>query len=466
MDSDRDVFTAREDRVTCHYPLSEVYFNRDSKSGREVQLRGSSSFSNCKGTKMIIKKVCGREVLDSRGNPTVEVDVILEYGSCGRAAVPSGASTGKFEALELRDGDNRFHGKGVKKAVSNVNKIIAPVLEGMEALWQEEVDQKLIELDGTENKSKLGANAILGASLATARAAANSLGFPLFKYIAGMRSGSLPIPLLNILNGGVHADNNLDIQEFMIVPLGAKSFREAMRMGSEVFHTLKDMLKDRNLSTSVGDEGGFAPDLNENKEALELIVGAIEESGYSPGKDICLALDSAASSFYQNNKYRLEGKDLRSSELIELYKGWVGEFPIISIEDGLSEEDWAAWAEMTERLGERIRIVGDDLFVTNTDRLNRGIKQGVANSILIKPNQIGTLTEALQAMEIAKKAGYTAIVSHRSGETEDTFIADLAVGTGCGWIKTGSASRGERIAKYNRLLRIEEEFNLKFGIGG
>lgn len=407
-----------------------------------------------------IDEVHAREILDSRGNPTVEVDVFLSDGSFGRAAVPSGASTGKHEALELRDGDERFSGKGVQKAVANVNETIAPEIIGLPAVEQAEIDRRLIELDGTENKSYLGANAILGVSLAVARAAADSLGLPLFRYLAGVRPVGLPMPLLNILNGGVHADNNLEIQEFMIVPLGAPTFAEAMRMAAEVFQTLKKILKERGLATSVGDEGGFAPNLESNEAALRLLVEAIERSGWEPGKDVYLAIDAAASSFFSKGRYNFEGKRLKSQDLIEIYEHWAEEFPLVSIEDGLAEEDWEGWALLTSQLGKRLQIVGDDIFVTNPRLLKRGIAEGVANSILIKPNQIGTLTETLETMELAWRAGYTCIVSHRSGETEDTFIADLTVGTACGQIKTGSVSRSERIAKYNRLIRLEEEFGL------
>ncbi len=409
---------------------------------------------------MEIEEVHAREVLDSRGNPTVEVEVLLADGSWGRAAVPSGASTGKHEALELRDGGRRYGGKGVRKAVENVNETIAPQLLGLPAIPQEAIDQKLIELDASENKSHLGANAILGVSLAVARAAADSLGLPLFRYLAGARPVSLPMPMFNVLNGGVHADNDLDIQEFMIVPLGAGSFQEAVQMGAEVFHTLKALLKERGLRTAVGDEGGFAPDLGSNKEALALLVEAIERSGYRPGEEVFLACDAAASSFYADGKYQFEGKELSSHELIAIYESWVEEFPIVSIEDGLAEEDWEGWRELTERLGEKIQLVGDDIFVTNPKLLQRGIEEGVANAILIKPNQIGTLTETLKTIEMAHRAGYACIISHRSGETEDTFIADLAVGTAVGQIKSGSLSRSERVAKYNQLLRIEEEFGL------
>ena len=407
-----------------------------------------------------IDEVHAREILDSRGNPTVEVEVLLADGSFGRAAVPSGASTGKHEAWELRDGGEQFGGKGVRKAVENVNETIAPELLGLSALWQERIDRLLIELDGTENKSKLGANAILGVSLAVARAAADSLGLPLFKYIAGARPCTLPMPLFNILNGGIHADNNLEIQEFMIVPLGARSFSEALRMGAEAFHALKGILRERGLSTGVGDEGGFAPNLKENRAALELIVEAIEQSGWEPGKDIYLALDAAASSFFADGHYELEGRSLSSRELIDVYESWIEDFPIASLEDGLAEEDWSGWRELTGRLGGKVQLVGDDIFVTNAKLLQRGIAEGVANSILVKPNQIGTLTETLETMELARQAGYTTVISHRSGETEDPFIADLAVGTGGGQLKSGAPNRSERLAKYNQLLRIEDDFEL------
>ena len=407
-----------------------------------------------------IDEVHAREVLDSRGNPTVEVEVLLADGSFGCAAVPSGASRGKHEALELRDNDERFGGKGVQKAIKNVNETIAPELIGLSALWQERVDRTMVELDGTENKSRLGANAILGVSLAVARAAADSLGLPLFKYLAGAGPCSLPVPLLNILNGGVHADNNLDIQEFMIVPLGAETFSGAMMMAAETFHELRKILKERGLSTGVGDEGGFAPDLEDHRAALKLIVEAIERSGWEPGKDIYLAIDAAASSFFSEGSYRFEGKSLTSTDLIDIYEGWTEEFPLVSLEDGLAEEDWSGWRELTARLGAEVQVVGDDIFVTNPRLLRRGIEEGVANAVLIKPNQIGTLTETLETMELARRAGYTCVISHRSGETEDPFIADLAVGTGCGQLKSGSLSRSERVAKYNRLLRIEDGFEL------
>jgi enolase len=412
--------------------------------------------------KVRIKEVWGYEILDSRGNPTVEVEVLLEDSSCGRAAVPSGASTGAFEALELRDRDKRYKGKGVQKAVDNVNNIIAPELKGKGINSQEELDEKLKELDGTENKSRLGANAILGVSLAFAKAAAESLKIPLFRYISKISElkEAMPLPLMNILNGGVHAPNDLDIQEFMIIPLSTK-FKEALRIGVEVFHTLKEVLKERKLNTAVGDEGGFAPEISESEEALKLIAQACERSGYTSGKEVFIALDVAASELYDSRKgrYFLEGKELNNDELIETYEGWIKEFPIVSIEDGLDQEDWEGWQKMTQRLN--IQLVGDDIFVTNTERLSKGIKLKAANSILIKPNQIGTLTETLDAIRLAKDSGFNSIISHRSGETEDTFIADLAVGTGCGQIKTGAPCRGERTAKYNQLLRLEERFDLK-----
>lgn len=411
---------------------------------------------------MIIEDVWGREVLDSRGNPTVEVEVTLADGSMGRAIVPSGASTGQFEAVELRDGDNkRYLGKGVQKAVENVNEVIAPELIGMDATRQIEIDQLLIELDGTPNKGKLGANAILGVSLAVARAAAEYVGLPLYQYMGGTNAQELPVPMMNILNGGAHADNNVDIQEFMIMPVGAKSFKEALRIGAEVFHNLKKVLVGKGLNTAVGDEGGFAPDLNSNEEAIQVIVEAITKAGYQPGKDVCIALDVAATELFQNGKYELagEGKSLDTDEMIAFYENLVNKYPIISIEDPLSEDEWDGWAKLTRALGQRVQIVGDDLFVTNTKRLAKGIELGVTNSILIKVNQIGTLTETLDAIEMAKRAGYTAVVSHRSGESEDTTIADLAVAANAGQIKTGAPSRTDRVAKYNQLLRIEEELD-------
>ena len=409
----------------------------------------------------VIQAVFAREVLDSRGNPTVEVEVVLESGTMGRAIVPSGASTGAFEAVELRDGDKgRYIGKGVEKAVANVNEIIAPELEGMDCFDQPAVDAVMIELDGTHNKGKLGANAILGVSMAVARAAAEELGLPLFQYIGGVNAKQLPVPMMNILNGGEHADNNVDVQEFMILPVGAKSFREGLRMGAEVFHSLKKVLGEKGLACGVGDEGGFAPNLGSNREALELIVEAIEKAGYKPGDDVRLGLDVAATEMYnkETKKYVLagEGKELTAAEMVDLYEDWANNFPIVTIEDGLDEEDWDGWKVLTERLGNKIQLVGDDLFVTNTERLERGIEAGVANSILIKVNQIGTITETLDAIEMAKRAGYTAVISHRSGETEDTTIADLAVAVNAGQIKTGAPSRTDRVAKYNQLLRIEE----------
>ena len=409
----------------------------------------------------VIESVYAREVLDSRGNPTVEVEVVLESGAQGRAIVPSGASTGAFEAVELRDGDkSRYLGKGTQNAVNNVNTIIAPELEGLDAFDQPGIDGLLLELDGTPNKGKLGANAILGVSMAVARAAANELGLPLFQYIGGVNAKQLPVPMMNILNGGEHADNNVDVQEFMILPVGAPCFKEGLRMGAEVFHALKKVLGEKGLACGVGDEGGFAPNLGSNREALELIVEAIKAAGYEPGKDVMLGLDVAASEMYneETKKYVLagEGKELTAAEMVDLYEDWTTNFPIITIEDGLDEEDWAGWKVLTERLGKKVQLVGDDLFVTNTERLERGIEAGVANSILIKVNQIGTITETLDAIEMAKRAGYTAVISHRSGETEDTTIADLAVAVNAGQIKTGAPSRTDRVAKYNQLLRIEE----------
>ena len=409
----------------------------------------------------VIESVYAREVLDSRGNPTVEVEVVLESGAEGRAIVPSGASTGAFEAVELRDGDKgRYLGKGTQNAVNNVNTIIAPELEGLESTDQPGIDALLLELDGTPNKGKLGANAILGVSMAVARASADELGLPLYQYIGGVNAKQLPVPMMNILNGGEHADNNVDVQEFMILPVGAPCFKEGLRMGAEVFHSLKKVLSERGLACGVGDEGGFAPNLGSNREALELIVEAIKAAGYEPGKDVMLGLDVAASEMYneETKKYVLagEGKELTAAEMVDLYEDWTTNFPIITIEDGLDEEDWDGWKVLTERLGKKVQLVGDDLFVTNTERLERGIEAGVANSILIKVNQIGTITETLDAIEMAKRAGYTAVISHRSGETEDTTIADLAVAVNAGQIKTGAPSRTDRVAKYNQLLRIEE----------
>ena len=408
-----------------------------------------------------IREVTAREILDSRGNPTVEVDVILDGGSLGRAAVPSGASTGEHEAVELRDGDkSRYLGKGVTKAVVNVNNEIASKIKGMDASRQEKLDKTLIDLDGTENKGRLGANAILGVSMASAKAVANSKNISLFKYLGGNEAKILPIPMMNIINGGSHADNNIDLQEFMIMPIGAPNFREALRMGSEVFHNLKKILKSKRLSTAVGDEGGFAPDLKSNEEAVEVILEAVDKAGYKAGKDIYIALDPASSSFFKNGKYILEAEEKKentSGDMIEFYSRWVDKYPIVSVEDGLAEDDWDGWRNLTQKLGDKIQIVGDDLFVTNTKRLKQGIEKDVANSILIKVNQIGTLTETIEAINMAKKAKYTAVVSHRSGETEDTTIAHLVVAMNTGQIKTGSICRTDRICKYNELLRIEEE---------
>jgi enolase len=408
-----------------------------------------------------IRQIRGREILDSRGNPTVEADVVLESGALGRAAVPSGASTGEKEAIELRDGDKkRWLGKGVSKAVANISKLIAPRLLGMEASDQVAVDRAMIELDGTKTKSRLGANAILGVSLAVARAAAAESGQPLYRYLGGTNGRTLPVPMMNIINGGAHADNRLDLQEFMIMPVGASRFSEALRMGAEVFHTLKALLRKKGLSTAVGDEGGFAPELESNEAALALIVQAIEEAGYRPGRDVALALDPAANEFYEKGRYFLkaEKQPERSSEdMIRYYTRLLERYPIISIEDGLSEQDWKGWRMLTERLGDRVQLVGDDIFVTNVEIFARGIREGIANSILIKLNQIGTLTETLEAIDLAKRSGYTTVISHRSGETEDTTIADVAVALNTGLIKTGSLSRTDRVSKYNQLLRIEEE---------
>jgi len=410
-----------------------------------------------------ITDIVAREILDSRGNPTVEVDVELESGAVGRAAVPSGASTGEHEAVELRDGDKkRYQGKGVLKAVSNVNEIIAEALIDMDAMNQIEIDNALIKLDGTENKGNLGANAILGVSLACAKAAANALDMPLYRYIGGVNACELPVPMMNILNGGSHADSNVDFQEFMVMPVGASSFREALRMGAEVFHALKSVLKSKGYATSVGDEGGFAPSLKSNEEPLELIVKAIGDTGLKAGKDVMIALDPAASEFYDDKKKKYifsksDKSEKTSDQMIEFFEKWIKAYPIISIEDGLAEDDWDGFKNFTKAVGSKVQIVGDDLFVTNTERLKRGIKEATANSILIKVNQIGTLTETIQAVEMAKRAGFTAVVSHRSGETEDTTISDLVVGLNTGQIKTGSISRTDRIAKYNQLLRIEEE---------
>ena len=409
---------------------------------------------------MLIESIHAREILDSRGNPTVEVDVTLEDGSLGRAAVPSGASTGVHEAVELRDEDPaRYGGKGVLKAVENVNLVIAPELEGESAEQQTTLDNRLMALDGTPNKARLGANAILGVSLAAARAMAVYYGIPLYRYIGGLRARTLPMPMMNILNGGKHADNNVDIQEFMVVPLGADSFREALRMGAETFHALKKVLSAKGYNTNVGDEGGFAPNLGSNMEALELIMRAIEDTGREPGEEVAIAMDPAASEFYHDGAYVLEaegGARKDSGEMIDFYEEMAAKFPIVSIEDGLAEDDWEGWRAMNKQMGGRMQLVGDDLFVTNTERLAKGIRTRAANSILVKVNQIGTLTEALDAVEMATRAGFTCVISHRSGETEDTVIADIAVATNAGQIKTGSASRSDRVAKYNQLLRIEE----------
>ena len=410
---------------------------------------------------MTITSLHAREILDSRGNPTVEVDCLLESGVLGRAAVPSGASTGEHEAVELRDGDpKRYKGKGVQKAVRNVNEVIAPEISGLDAFDQAGVDARLIALDGTPNKGRLGANALLGASMAVAHAAAAVLEIPLYRHLGGAHAHVLPVPMMNVLNGGKHADNNVDLQEFMVVPLGAGSFREALRWGSEVFHTLAGVLKQRKLSTAVGDEGGFAPNLASNEDALKVLLEAIEKAGYKPGDEVALALDPASSEFYKGGSYVLAGeggRTLRGSEMVAWYAGLVGRYPIVSIEDGLAEDDWTTWGEMTRQLGGRLQIVGDDLFVTNVTRLARGIREHVGNSILVKVNQIGTLTETLAAIELAHRANYTAVISHRSGETEDVTIADLAVATNAGQIKTGSLCRTDRVAKYNQLLRIEEQ---------
>ena len=408
-----------------------------------------------------IEQILAREILDSRGNPTVEAEVVLAEGVIGRAAVPSGASTGEHEAVELRDGDkSRYGGKGVTKAVRNVNEVIGPALEGFDALDQIEIDEALLQLDGTKTKAKLGANALLSVSLATARAAATYLEIPLYRYLGGTNSRTLPVPMMNIINGGAHADNNVDFQEFMVVPVGAATFREALRMGAEVFHELKAVLKKKGYATSVGDEGGFAPNLRSNEEAIETILEAVTKAGFSAGGDCLLALDPAASEFYDGRSYVFKKSDKRkltSEEMVAFWQNWCSQYPIISIEDGMAENDWNGWKLLTDAIGERVQLVGDDLFVTNTSFLQKGIDLGVANSILIKVNQIGTLTETLACIELAQKHGRTAIISHRSGETEDPFIADLAVATNAGQIKTGSLSRTDRIAKYNQLLRIEED---------
>jgi enolase len=405
-----------------------------------------------------IEKVHARQILDSRGNPTIEVDVLLKSGAAGRAAVPSGASTGEFEAVELRDGGESWAGKGVSRAVANVNGELAEAVRGRDPADQGGLDRTMIELDGTPNKGRLGANAILGVSLAAAKAAAAEAGLPLWRYLGGEAAHVLPVPMMNVLNGGAHADNKVDFQEFMVVPVGAPSFHEALRLGAETFHALKRTLHDRGLATAVGDEGGFAPDLDSNEAALEMLIAGIEAAGYRPGEDLAIALDPATSEVYRDGSYVLEheGRTLSSAELSDYWSDLASRYPIVSIEDGLDEEDWEGWRMLTEKIGDRVQLVGDDLFVTNTERLRRGIESGVANSILVKVNQIGTLTETLDAVRTAQQAGYTAVMSHRSGETEDTTIADLAVATGCGQIKTGAPSRSDRVAKYNQLVRIEE----------
>ncbi|REE66386.1 enolase [Paenibacillus taihuensis] len=408
----------------------------------------------------IITDVYAREVLDSRGNPTVEVEVMLESGGKGRAIVPSGASTGAYEAVELRDGDkSRYLGKGVLTAVDNVNTIIAPEIIGLDALDQVLIDRKMIQLDGTDNKGKLGANAILAVSMAVARAAADALDMPLYTYLGGFNAKTLPVPMMNIVNGGEHADNNIDVQEFMVLPVGAESFKEALRIGAEIFHNLKSVLKDKGLNTAVGDEGGFAPNLGSNEEAITTIISAIERAGYKPGVDVFLGMDVASTEFYKDGKYHLEGegRSFTSAEFVDLLASWADKYPIITIEDGCSEDDWEGWKLLTDRLGGKVQLVGDDLFVTNTTRLSDGIDRGVGNSILVKVNQIGSLTETFDAIEMAKRAGYTAVISHRSGESEDSTIADIAVATNAGQIKTGAPSRTDRVAKYNQLLRIEDQ---------
>lgn len=417
----------------------------------------------------IISDVYAREVLDSRGNPTVEVEVYLESGAKGRAIVPSGASTGAYEAVELRDGDKgRYLGKGVLKAVDNVNEIIAPEIIGLDALDQVGIDRTMIELDGTENKGKLGANAILAVSMAVARAAAEALDISLYQYLGGFNAKQLPVPMMNIINGGAHADNNVDVQEFMVLPVGAPNFKEALRIGAEIFHSLKSVLKEKGLNTAVGDEGGFAPNLGSNEEAIQTIIAAIERAGYKPGEDVFLGMDVASTEFYKNGKYELEGegKSFTSEEFVNFLASWVEKYPIISIEDGCAEDDWEGWKLLTEKLGSKVQLVGDDLFVTNTERLSRGIEGGIGNSILVKVNQIGTLTETFDAIEMAKRAGYTAVISHRSGESEDSTIADIAVATNAGQIKTGAPSRTDRVAKYNQLLRIEDELSSTAQYGG
>ena len=413
-----------------------------------------------------IKSVTAREILDSRGNPTIEVDVALSDGAFGRAAVPSGASTGAFEAAELRDGGERYLGKGVRQAASNIEKLIAPRVVGQNPFEQQVIDKLMIEIDGSPNKSKLGANAILGVSLAVARAAANSKKLPFYAFIGGSDANLLPVPMMNILNGGAHADTNVDIQEFMIVPIGAQTFGESLQWGAEIYHALKSVLKKRGLATSIGDEGGFAPNLESNRAALDLIVEAIGKAGYKPKEEIALAMDVAATEFFKDGKYEFEGSQLSSDEMISYYKSLVDSYPLVSIEDPLSEDDWAGWIQITKDLGSQVQLVGDDLFVTNPERLAKGIKNGAANALLVKVNQIGTLTETLDAVKMAHDAGYRSMMSHRSGETEDTTIADLAVAANCGQIKTGAPARSERVAKYNQLLRIEEELGSRARYAG
>ncbi|WP_369699473.1 phosphopyruvate hydratase [Deinococcus sp. YIM 77859] len=410
------------------------------------------------GKRMNIEKVIAREVLDSRGNPTVEAEVHLDSGAVGRAIVPSGASTGTHEALELRDGGERYSGKGVLKAVQNVNEVLGPAVVGLDASEQGAVDAALLSVDGTPNKERMGGNAILAVSLATARAAAHELDIPLYRYLGGSNAKTLPVPMMNVINGGAHADNNVDFQEFMVMPVGAPTFREALRYGAETFHALKKVLAGRGYNTNVGDEGGFAPDLKSNEEALEVLLEAIQKAGYEPGKDIAIALDPAVTELYRDGQYHLEseGRTLSTEEMVDFWTDWTSRYPIVSIEDGLAEDDWDGWRLLTQRLGDRVQLVGDDLFVTNPERLARGIETGVGNAILVKVNQIGTLTESMDAIELAKRSRYGTIISHRSGESEDAFIADLAVATNAGQIKTGSASRSDRIAKYNQLLRIED----------
>ncbi|MFD0957949.1 phosphopyruvate hydratase [Paenibacillus chungangensis] len=417
----------------------------------------------------MIVDVYAREVLDSRGNPTVEVEVTLESGGKGRAIVPSGASTGAYEAVELRDGDkSRYLGKGVLKAVENVNTLIAPEIIGLDALDQVAIDRKMIQIDGTPNKGKLGANAILAVSMAVARAAADALDVSLYTYLGGFNAKTLPVPMMNIINGGEHADNNIDVQEFMVLPVGAADFKEALRIGAEIFHSLKAVLHDKGLNTAVGDEGGFAPNLGSNEEAITTIISAIERAGYKPGEDVFLGMDVASTEFYKDGKYVLagEGKSFTSAEFVDLLASWVEKYPIVSIEDGCSEDDWDGWKLLTDKLGGKVQLVGDDLFVTNTERLSDGIEKGVGNSILVKVNQIGTLTETFDAIEMAKRAGYTAVISHRSGESEDSTIADIAVATNAGQIKTGAPSRTDRVAKYNQLLRIEDQLGSTAQYGG